>query len=503
MPAIVRPGLFLASLLVSVFSSLSGCIASGGIAPQAELADGGELPTDAAIRHAAQSADWPRAQWWQAYGDAQLNAWVERALAGSPGLAMAAARVRRAQALAGVAAAAQAPQVGLEASVQRKRWPDDNFYGPGPLARTSSWNNSAAFGLSYDLDLWGRLRSQRAQALSQARLAATEARAAALELQGSVVRAYIQLARQYAELDIARAELRQREDLLALAVERRRIGLGTELEVSTAEAPLPEAHRQLDLAHEAIALTGNQLAALAGAGPGAAAELQRPQLALHAAPRLPSRLPLELLGRRPDVVAGRWQVAAAARGIEVAKADFYPNIDLLGSLGSAATQGGVLDLLRHDKLTYGLGPALSLPIFDGGARRSRLGAETAGYDLAVEQYKQTLVQALRSVSDQLIRLHSLHEQAVLVASARATAERRYLLAQEAHERGLSDARELLEAQSLVFEQRRLQQQVLAGQLGAQAELWVALGGGVLAAGSAPTDADLQARDVRLQLPGRR
>ena len=148
MPAIVRPGLFLASLLVTLCSSLSGCIASGGIAPQAELADGAELPTDAAIRHAAQSADWPRAQWWQAYGDAQLNAWVERALAGSPGLAMAAARVRRAQALAGIAAAAQAPQVGLDASVQRKRWPDDNFYGPGPLARTSSWNNTAAFGLS-------------------------------------------------------------------------------------------------------------------------------------------------------------------------------------------------------------------------------------------------------------------------------------------------------------------------------------------------------------------
>ena len=312
MPAIVRPGLFLASLLVSVFVSLSGCIDSGGIAPQAELADDPDLLTDQAIAKAAQAADWPRAQWWQAYGDAQLNAWVERALAGSPSLAMAAARVRRAQALAGVAAAAQAPQVGLDASVQRKRWPDDNFYGPGPLARTTSWNNTAAFGLSYDLDLWGRLRSQREQALSQARVAATEARAAALELQGSVVRAYIQLARQYAELDITKAELKQREELLALAVERRRIGLGTELEVSTAEAPLPEAHRQLDLAHEAIALTRNQLAALVGEGPGAAAAAPAP--AAGAARRAAPAQPPAAGAARPASGRGRRALAGGGGG---------------------------------------------------------------------------------------------------------------------------------------------------------------------------------------------
>lgn len=503
MPAIVRPGPLLVSLLVTVISSLPGCIPSGDLVPQAELADDAALPAGAAIRHAAREAGWPQAQWWRAYGDAQLDAWVERALAGNPDLAMAAARLRQAEALAGVAAAAQAPQVGLDAAMQRKRWPTDNFYGPGPLADTSTWNNTAAFALSYDLDLWGRLRSQREQALSRARLAATEQRAAALALQGSVVRAYIRLARQHAELDIARAELRQREELLALARERKRIGLGTEQEIAEAEAPLPEAHRQLDLAHEAIALSRHQLAALAGAGPAAGAELERPRLALHAAAQLPSALPLELLGRRPDVVASRWQVAAAARGIEVARADFYPNVDLLGSFGRAATQGGALDFLRHDKLSWGLGPALSLPIFDGGARRGRLGAETAGYDLAVEQYNRTLVQALKGVADLLVRLHSLHEQEGFVARGLTTAERRVELAREAHERGLSDAREALAAQGGVFAQRRLQQQVLAERLAAQAELWVALGGGVLEAGSAPADERLQPRAVRLQLPGRR
>ncbi|MNN43570.1 hypothetical protein D3C81_1578140 [compost metagenome] len=112
------------------------------------------------------------------------------------------------------------------------------------------------------------------------------------------------------------------------------------------------------------------------------------------------------------------------------------------------------------------------------------------------------MQALKGVADLLVRLHSLHEQQGFAAHGLETAERRVQLAREAHQRGLSDAREALAAQSLVFAQQRLQQQVLAERLAAQAELWVALGGGVLDAGSAPADDQLQARAVRLQPPGR-
>lgn len=501
MPAIVRPELYLAPLFV-LLASLAGCIDRGGIAPQAARLDPAALDGGAAIAHVERAAAWPSAQWWRAYGDAQLDAWMARALAGSPSLAIASARLREAQALAGVAAAAQAPQLALDASLQRRRWPIDNFHGPGPLAGTTTWNNTAGLGLAYDLDLWGRLRSERQRALSLAELAATEARAAALELQGQVVQAYIALALAFARQDIARAELAQREELLALARERLRIGLGTRLEVSEAAAPLPEAHRQLDLAGESIALARHRLAALAGAGPGAGDQLRRPRLDLHAAPALPSRLPLELLGRRPDLVARRWQVAAQARGIEVAEAEFYPNVDLLGSFGRAAVQGGVLDFLRHDKLAWSLGPALSLPLFDGGRLRGRLGARAAAYDRAVEQYNQTLVQALGSVADLLVRLHSLHEQAGFVAEGLARAEERCQLAGEAHRRGLTDARAVLAAQTRLFAQQRLQQQVRAEQLAVQAGLWVALGGGVVPPGSGPDDGQLRARAAGLRLPGR-
>ena len=488
------PGVHLAILFI-ICTSLGACIDSAGIAPQARRLAGSELLTDQAIDRATTAAGWPPAAWWQAYADPQLDAWMQLALADNPSLASATARVRQAQAMALQTAAGEAPQLGLAGSLERKRWPDDNFYGPGPLSSAITWNNSEALSLSYDLDLWGRERSNSQRALDLAQVAAVEARAAALELQGNLLRSYVQLALHFAEQDIATAALKQQQQLLQLARQRREIGLGTQLEISQAEVPWLLAQRQLAAVQAAIALSRNQLAALAGKGPGAGASLQRPRLTLRLNTQLPSNLPLELLGRRPDVVARRWQVAAQARGIEVAQADFYPNINLRGSLGSAAVQGGLLDFLRADKLTYGMGPALSLPIFDGGRLRGQLGSAAAGYDLAVAQYNQTLIQALQAVSDQLIRLHSLQQQQQSNAAGLLAAEQNCQLALLAEQRGLSDFREVLHAQSQLFQLQYEQQRLWAAQLNAQAELWLALGGGVLPAAAGPADAQLSAQPI--------
>lgn len=489
MPRNRRPGLTRASLF-AVFPLLCSCIDSSGIAPTSHALGAHELAPGAAVTAAQAEAGWPAGQWWHAYGDPQLDRWMALALAGSPSLAMAAARVRQAQARAGVVEADEAPQLGLDASLQRKRWPDDAFYGPGDLARSSSWNNTSQLGFSYPLDIWGRERSRGESALDQARAVASEERLAALELQGNLVRSYIGLALHHAELDIAEAELARQEQLLALARQRRHDGIGTGLEETRAQMGLPEAHRQIDLLHEAIELDRNQLAALAGAGPGEGEALQRPGLSPLLDLGLPPRLPLELLGHRPDLVAARWRVAAEARGIEVAKADFYPNVDLLGGLGSSAVQGGVLDFLRYDKLTWGLGPALSLPVYDGGLRRGHLAEASAGYDLAVEGYNQALVLAIKGVADALVRLKSLREQQHLAAESVAQAQHAFELAQLAQQRGLTDQRAVLEAQPALLQAQRLQQQVRAARLVAQADLLLQLGGGVLPATAGPQPREL-------------
>ncbi|MBT8764569.1 efflux transporter outer membrane subunit [Metapseudomonas boanensis] len=492
-----RPVFARASLFV-VVSLLTACIDSQGIAPQANRLDAQHLDPGSAIRSAEREAAWPDAQWWRVYADPQLDGWMDEALAGSPSLAMAAARVRQARALAGAVEAAEAPQVDLEANLQHKRWPHDFFYGPGELARTTTWNNTSLLGFSYDLDLWGRERSRSHQALDQIRVAVAEARVAALELQGNIMRSYIHLALLFAEQDIAQASLAQQEQILHLAKQRLSDGIGTRLEISRAEAALPETHRQIDSLNESIALVRHQLAMLAGKGPGEGERLLRPRLALHRLPGLPAQLPLELLGRRPDLVASRWQVAAEARGIEVAKAGFYPNINLLGGLGTNATQGSMLDFLRYDKMTYGFGPALSLPVFDGGLRRGELGAAAAGYDLAVEHYNQTLLRALQEVADALVRQASLHQQQQFAAEAVAAAQRTCDLALLAQQRGLTSFDTVLEAQPLLFQRQLKQQQVRAAQLSAQADLLLALGGGVLPEPGGPSDASLAPREPALR-----
>lgn len=250
--------------------TLSGCIGTWGIAPQSKTLQANTLTTDAAIREAATDAHWPDQQWWHAYGDPQLDRWVTLAVAGSPSLAMAAARVREAKAMAGVVESAEKLQANGQATLKRHNWPEDQFYGPGALSGANTWDNNAAIGFSYALDLWDRERNASEQAVDQAHMSVAEARQAQLELQNNVVRAYIQLSLHFAQRDIVKAELEQQEQILALAKRRLDAGIGTHFEVSQAEAPLPETHRQLDSLDEEIALTRNQLAALAGKGPGKA-----------------------------------------------------------------------------------------------------------------------------------------------------------------------------------------------------------------------------------------
>ncbi|MDB6142560.1 MAG: NodT family outer rane efflux lipoprotein [Pseudomonas sp.] len=467
--------------------AIGGCIGTGGIGPQDQSLQANALATDEAIQSAAKEAHWPAAQWWRAYGDEQLNRWIDLAVKGSPSLAMAAARVRQAKAMAGVAESAESLHINGDASIKRHNWPADQFYGPGELSNTTTWDNNASLGLSYSLDLWGRESNNTEQALDMAHMQAAEERLAQLELQNNIIRAYIQLSLNYAQRDIVQATLAQQQQILDLAQRRLNGGLGTHFEVSQAETPLPETHRQIDSLDEAIALSRNQLAALAGKGPGDGAVLQRPTLSLQTALKLPSALPAELLGQRPDVVASRWRVAAQARGIDVAHAGFYPNVDLIGNLGYMATGGGMLSFLTGNKFNYGGGPAISLPIFDGGRLRGELGEASAAYDMAVAQYNQTLITALKEISDQLIRRASMDKQQVLAAESVASAQKTYDIALVAYKRGLTDYLNVLNAQTLLFRQQQIQQQVQAARLTAHAELVVALGGGLQAGSDAPDE----------------
>jgi NodT family efflux transporter outer membrane factor (OMF) lipoprotein len=478
-----------ATAVLTILLTIAGCASTGGIAPQDHSVEPSSLDAGKAIRAANQDAQWPATDWWRAYNDPQLDQWIADAQAGSPSLAAAQARVREAMSMAGVARSALSPQVNGSLSIQRQKWSDNVYYGPGPLAGEQSWNNTGTLGLSYNLDLWGKDKNAAERALDAAHAAAADSRAAQLELEGNVVRTYIEMSLNYALLDIAKATLAQQQQIVDLANRRLKGGIGTQLEVSQAETPMPEYERQIDAIEEKIALGRNQLAALAGKGPGAGDSIQRPTLSLAASPGLPSALPADLIGHRPDVVAARWTVAAQARGIDVAKADFYPDINLLASIGGYAAMGPLFQFLKNPSHSWSAGPALSLPILDGGRLRSQLGAASAGYDEAVERYNQSIVGALKDISDQVIRIRSLATQADDADRSVAAARRNYELSREGYRRGLTDYLNVLIAQNQLLRAQEGVAKIQAERLGAHASLVTALGGGLDDPANGPKDSE--------------
>ncbi|WP_027793412.1 efflux transporter outer membrane subunit [Paraburkholderia acidipaludis] len=476
----------LAALTVLTLSLIiAGCASTGGVAPQAKQTEASQLDAGSAIRAADTDAQWPASDWWKRYNDPQLNAWIEDSISGNPSLAAAQARVREARSMAGVAQAGLLPQISGNMSVQREHWPDNVFYGPGPLADANTWNNTAALGLSYHLDLWGQDKNTAERALDLAHASAADARAAQLELEVNVTRAYVELSMNYALLDIAKQTLAEQQKVLVLAQRRLAGGLGTQLEVTQAQTPLPEYERQIDALEEAIALGKNQLAALAGKGPGAGEAITRPALSLASPAGLPSALPAELIGHRPDIVAARWTVAAQARGIDVARADFYPNVNLLVSMGGYAAAGPLFQFLKSLSGSYSAGPALSLPIFDGGRLRAQLGAQSAAYDIAVDQYNQTIVTALKEIADEVVRMRSLATQEDDAHRSVTIAQRNFDLSEEGYRRGLTDYVNVLIAQQQLLTAQQGVARIQAARLTAQATLVAALGGGVIDAARDP------------------
>lgn len=480
--------------LPALLLALAGCAGMDQVAPpQARTLDPLRLDAGAAIREAAagQSAQqaWPKQAWWQALNDPQLDRLVARALEGNPSLKASQARVRQAQALAGAAEAAGLPRVDGSAVIDRERYSAHSTV-PAPLAGNYANKATAGITASYDLDLWGRNRSALAAALHDTQMAAAEAQMVRLALQTAVVHSYIQLASAWAMQDAVEASLEQRRRISELTKRRRAAGLASDIDVATIETTLPAGRREREQAAESVALLRNQLAALTGQGPGDGDTIARPVLTLdtggdasHASdtsrgggPQLPSALPAELVARRPDLAAQRWRVEAAANRIGVARADFYPNINLVAFAGFQAV--GFSRLLTAQSATRGVVPAIGLPIFEGGRLRAQLGSSYALYDIAVEQYNATLVQALAEVANAVTQARSAEQQRQLAETALASATKAHALADRAFHAGMTDSLTVLQARLVLLAEQQQLVQVQRNRLESYAALMAALGGGI-------------------------
>jgi len=460
---------------------LAACASSSGLHTHAKAIDPQDLKAARSLSSVGLSdAAWPTEAWWIEFGDDQLSRIMSDALQGQPSLRVAEARVRAAQAVAGVARAALYPQVGAGAVSERRRFSEAGTVPP-PIAGTWQTVNAATLGVSYELDFWGKNRSAVEAALDRAHATEVDLQAARLVLTTSLTRTYLRLDAAYDLRDLAESTLKQREQTLALTRQRVAAQLDSELELTQAEAALPIARERIASLNESIALLNNQLAALQGKGPDAGLVVVRPRLAKVGVVQLPSNLPVELIGRRPDVVAGRWRVEAARLDIKVAKAEFYPNISLNAFIGLERL--GFEDFLSAGSRVIGIGPAITLPIFDGGRRRSNLALNQATFDELVETYNATLIDALHDVVNQLVSLQWLAAQEKEQDAALQLTQRAYDLALSRYRKGVANYLQVLIAEAQVLLQKRLVIESQARERELRLDLIRALGGGYAPTGS--------------------
>jgi NodT family efflux transporter outer membrane factor (OMF) lipoprotein len=473
-PPIVRQRRLAGVAAVAAALLVAGCASFGGLAPKAQRTDAATLSARAALADAKlTAATWPATDWWRRFGDPQLDALIAEALAGNPGMASARARIDRAVALAASYGAALAPQANAGANVTRQRYSSNGIFPP-PIAGGWYTQTDLAASFSYELDLWGRNRAAYDAALGQARAAEVDAYAVRLLLASGVARAYAQLGRSFDQLDLAQDSLKQRQAMFDLTRQRVAAGLDSQVDLKQAEGSIPAARQRIAQIEEEIALGRNLLAALLGKGPDRGLAITRPQLQQQPV-ALPSVLPADLLGRRPDVVALRWRVESARRDIDAAKAQFYPNVNLSALVGLQSISFARLLNARSEDPSFG--PALRLPLFDGGRLRANLAAKDADYDLAVEQYNQTLVDAMREVVDQLASLRSVAAQRVELERGLAAARDAYALATERYRAGVASYLQVLAAETPLLEQKNLRANLRARELELSINLIRALGGG--------------------------
>lgn len=430
--------------------------------------------TPAALGLTASSSEFAAsAQWWTTLGDAQLNALIDKALQGSPSLAVSRARLEQAVALSQVREAANGPQASLGVDVTRQRY-SANGLVPAPIAGNVYNSGTMQASLSWSPDFFGQHAAELQAALGQARAAQADAAAAANSLAAQVGRSYVALARLVSQREVAVRALEQREEQRRLTNDRVAAGLDSQVELTQAQAAVPDARTQIEALDEQITLARRQVAVLSAQAPDALATLT-PQLATLQPTPVPDALGADLLGRRPDVVAARWRVEAATQGVNSARSEFYPNINIGAFIGLNSL--GLDHLFSAGSRQMGVTPALRLPLFDGGRLRAQLGGRQAELDASIAQYNGAVLDAVKEAGDAMASVQSLTRQQALQDDAAASAEKAYRFAQERYRAGLGNYLVVLSTESQVLAQRRLAVDLRARQLDTRLQLMKALGGG--------------------------
>jgi multidrug efflux system outer membrane protein len=459
-----------AVLAVAIALMLAGCTGAPAKLGPPTLRD--DVPL--AGLQAPARAGWPAMQWWHQYDDPQLDDLMDRAMQQSPDLALARSRVQNAEQSAQLAAAQLGLSINGSAQVSRQRMSDHGLIPSKFLG--FSWYNQADLGvqLDYDFDWWGKKRATVEAALDQAHAAEAQRSAAALAIQYAVADTYFGWQADQARLQLADQLLATQQQLTHIAELRVHQGVDLPDEAQKARAQLAAAREMRAALDGSAKIRRAALASLLGVAPAQLPELQAQPLPMIKR-GIPSDAGLDLIARRPDIAASRWQVEAALKQTDVARAEFFPDISIKAMVGLSSIDMG--KLLTAGSRTFALTPALHLPIFSGGTLEANYGVSKAQLAGAVAQYDSTVLTAAREVATQALGAEQIaarqREQ-----QAQIDADRQLLANARARARqGVRDARESLAAQAQLLQQRDAATQLQAQALSTDLSLIKALGGG--------------------------
>ncbi|VWD20801.1 efflux transporter outer membrane subunit [Burkholderia contaminans] len=464
--------------------ALGGCVPSGFL-PSLSL----RAPADDALAHTAGpgvNGAWPAPDWVKQLQDPQLDALVAEAAQNNPDLQVAQARLRIAQAqlqqfdsltgLTGTAGAtvsrARMPKPGddvANVSVSGYRVPVEIFGDPN----TSP--SSVFVGLTYQLDLWGKNRAATKSLMSLREAARVEAEQVRLTLAIAIVTVYCQLDQAYATQDLLQQKLKVSQRVTTVLRERTARGLDNAYDASDASIKRSKLLAQIAMNDEQIKLAQLQLGVLSGRGPERGLALQRPRVGVFAGGALPARLPADLLGRRPDIVAARLRVEAAFANADSTRAQFYPDVNLVALGGVFALTPA--SLFSRDALAGSIGPAISLPIFDRGRLKAKLGADVAQADVAIGLYNKTVDDALGQVAQFVTSLQTSQTLVAQQQDAVAAAQKIVEIATDRHRRGVLMQKDVDVADLTLIDERAQMIALLGRQRSLRIGLIGALGGG--------------------------
>lgn len=417
---------------------------------------------------------------WTLFGDATLDALELRALRDNPNVKVYAQRLVEAQAQLGVARSEDGVKVGASASTAYSHTSKETSQAIMLGGRSiEGSNHTVGVSLSYELDLWGRVRRAVESADAQALAARYDRDGVLLMLSNQVAVSYFQLRGLDAEINILARALDTRKESEQLVSARFDSGLSNELDLSRARVERANAEADLHESRRQRQAIEHGLAVLVGASPSEpliASLGDAAKTALPTPPSIPVGLPASLLAQRPDLSSSVAGLRALNAQVGVAEGAFYPSVSLTGSYGFASEK--LRNLTGGDAQQFSIGPlALSLPIFDGGRNQANLAASQARYAEALASHRGKLLTALREVEDALSDVQQRQLQANAQGQAQQAAARAYEVARARYDRGVSNYLDVIDAQRSSLAADRAAAQIRTQRLLAAVSLARALGGG--------------------------